>query len=281
MKVHFFGLALLLSLLISCSSQKDSLIKIHTRHGDIYAILYDETPKHKENFIKLAESGRFDSTEFHRVIDNFMIQGGDVFTKEGLPESAWYTIPAELDKGYLHEKGAIAAARQSDNVNPEKRSSGCQFYIVEGRTYTEEELTTDVKKLQRQFMKFISLESQRTLAEQYAKLYEEGKYEEMTKLMLSKKEEMEDFLHVNLSKKMDDASKETFTTVGGTPHLDEGGYTVFGKVIRGMDVVEKIATEKTAAMDRPVDPVYITVEVEEVPKKKITKEYGFEYPEDK
>ncbi|AGA78010.1 peptidylprolyl isomerase [Echinicola vietnamensis] len=281
MKKYSLGLALLLSLLISCSSQKDSLIKIHTKHGDIYAILYDETPKHKENFIKLAEAGRFDSTEFHRVIDHFMVQGGDVFTKEGLPESKWCTIPAELDKGYLHEKGAIAAARQSDHVNPEKRSSGCQFYIVEGRKYTEEELTTNVKKLQKEFMKFISLESQRTLAEQYAALYEGGKYEEMTQLMLSKKEEMEEFLHINLSKEMDEAAIETFTTVGGTPHLDEGGYTVFGKVIHGMDVVEKISAVETAAMDRPVDPIYITVEVERVLKKKITKEYGFEYPEEK
>ncbi|GGF23929.1 peptidylprolyl isomerase [Echinicola rosea] len=281
MKKYSLGLLIMLSLLMSCSSQKDSLIKIHTRYGDIYAILYDETPKHKENFIKLAEAGRFDSTEFHRVIDNFMVQAGDVFTKEGLPEEEWYTIPAELDKGYLHEKGAIAAARKSDHVNPEKRSSGCQFYIVEGRKYSEEELTTNVKKLQKEFMKYISLESQRALAEQYVKLYEDGRYEEMTQLMLSKKEEMEDFLHVNLSKEMDEAAIETFTTVGGTPHLDEGGYTVFGKVIKGMDVVDKISSEKTAAMDRPVDPVYITVEVEKVPKRKITKEYGFEYSEDK
>ncbi|AWW31272.1 peptidylprolyl isomerase [Echinicola strongylocentroti] len=280
MKIHFLGLALLLSLLISCSSQKDSLIKIHTRHGDIFAILYDETPKHKENFIKLAEAGRFDSTEFHRIIDNFMIQGGDVFTKEGLPESEWYTIPAELGRGYVHEKGALAAARQSDHVNPEKRSSGCQFYIVEGRVYSEEELTTDIKGLQKQFMKYISLESQRALAEQYVQLYEEEKYDEMTELMLSKKEAIEDFLHVNLSKEMTEESIEAFTTVGGNPHLDEGGYTVFGKVIKGMDVVDKISEEKTAAMDRPVDPVYITVEVAKVPKKKITKEYGFEYPEE-
>lgn len=275
----YMPVAALLLLFFSCVSEKDALIKIHTRHGDIYAVLYDDTPLHKENFIKLAEEGRFDSTEFHRVIDEFMIQGGDVFTKENLPEKEWYTIPAELNKGHLHEKGAIAAARQGDHINPGKRSSGCQFYIVEGRTYTSEELTTDIKALQKNFMKYISLESQKELAQQYLQLYQEEKYEEMTALMLSKKKEMEDFLHTDMSKKMDSTVLNTFTTVGGTPHLDEGGYTVFGKVVQGMDVVDKISEEKTGPMDKPLNPVYITVEVAHLPKKQITKDYGFEYPE--
>lgn len=277
MKSKLFFLAIAFPLLFSCASEKDALITIHTRHGDIYAILYDETPIHKENFIKLAEEGRFDSTEFHRVIEEFMIQGGDVFSKEQLPMSEWYTIPAELNDKLLHEKGAIAAARQGDNINPEKRSSGCQFYIVEGKVYTEEELTTDIRKLQKSFMKFITLDSQRDLAKQYMELYQEEKYEEMTNLMLSKKVEMEEFLHINLSKPMAAEAIEVFTTSGGTPHLDEGGYTVFGKVIKGMEVVNQISAEKTNAMDKPVDPVYITVEVENLSKKKITKEYGFEY----
>ncbi|WP_200975703.1 peptidylprolyl isomerase [Echinicola sp. 20G] len=271
--------ACLLPLVFSCASEKDALIKIHTRHGDIYAILYDETPKHKANFIDLAESGRFDSTEFHRVIEDFMIQGGDVFTKEVLPESEQYTIPAEFNKNLIHEKGAIAAARQGDNINPEQRSNGSQFYIVEGKVYTELELTTDMKRLQKYFMKYITLESRKDLAKRYVELYNFGDFNGMTQLMLSKKGEMEEFLNINLDKKLTPQQIDTYTTVGGTPHLDEE-YTVFGKVIKGMDVVEKIAAEKTDDMDVPVDPVYITVEVENISKKKITKEYGFEYAEE-
>ena len=278
MKAKLLWLACLLPLTMSCSSEKDALIKIHTRHGDIYAILYDQTPKHKENFINLAESGRFDSTEFHRVIDNFMIQGGDVFSKEGLPEKDWYTIPAEFNKDLIHEKGAIAAARQGDNINPEKRSSGCQFYIVEGKVYSELELTTDMRRLQQQFMKYISVESHKELANRYAELYNFGDYSGLNDLMLSKKGDMEEFFNINLDKKLTPKQITTYTSVGGTPHLDEG-YTVFGKVIKGLDVVDKISSERTNSMDKPLDPVYITVDVENISKKKITKDYGFEYPE--
>ncbi|WP_215225143.1 peptidylprolyl isomerase [Echinicola shivajiensis] len=277
MKLRFLWVVCLLPLLISCSSDKDALIKIHTRHGDIFAILHDQTPKHKENFIKLAEAGRFDSTQFHRIIDNFMIQAGDVFSKEGLPEDEWYTIPAEFNDDLIHEKGAIAAARQGDNINPEKRSSGCQFYIVEGQEYTELELTTDMRRLQKQFMKYISLESNKDLGKRYAELYAFGDFKGMNDLMLSKKVIMEDFYDINLDKKLSPKQIEAYTSVGGTPHLDEGGYTVFGKVIKGMDVVDKISAEQTNPMDQPIDPVYITVEVENMSKKKITKDYGFEY----
>ncbi len=262
----------------SCSTEKDTLIQIHTRHGDIYAVLYDQTPKHKENFIELAKSGRYDSTEFHRVIENFMVQGGDVFNKEGLPEDEWYTLPAEPVEELIHEKGALAAARQGDNINPERRSSGCQFYIVQGKVYEKEELVTDMKRLQQTFMKYIGLESNKALANQYAEMYEFGDYSGINDLMLSKKTLMEDFYNLNLDKKLSPQQITTYTSVGGTPHLDEG-YTVFGKVVKGLEVVDKIAGEKTNSLDKPVDPVYMTVTVNEVSKSKITEEYGFEFPE--
>ena len=125
---------------------KDIIITISTPYGEMKAILYEETPLHKKNFIKLSESGDFDSTIFHRVIENFMIQGGDVnlINDEDVID---YTIPAEINNQFFHKKGEIAAARMGDNVNPDKESSGCQFYIVQGKVYVESELTLDINSL--------------------------------------------------------------------------------------------------------------------------------------
>ena len=133
--VKFLTLSLILFSTLACGQNKDYLITISTRHGEIKAILFDDTPEHKNNFIALAEAGRFDSTQFHRVIKDFMVQGGDVFGKEGLPAEQWPTVPAEILPNHFHRKGMIAAARQGNNFNPTKASNGSQFYIVQGRTY--------------------------------------------------------------------------------------------------------------------------------------------------
>jgi peptidyl-prolyl cis-trans isomerase B (cyclophilin B) len=131
---------LLFSTLFSCATDKDYLVTIKTEYGDMHAILYDETPKHKDNFIKLAQEGFYDSTLFHRVMKEFMVQGGDPNSKGIAPGARLgnggpgYNIPAEFNKKYYHEKGALAAARQPDQVNPERESSGSQFYIVQGQS---------------------------------------------------------------------------------------------------------------------------------------------------
>ncbi|WP_035806818.1 peptidylprolyl isomerase [Lunatimonas lonarensis] len=263
----------------ACSTEKDHLVTIETRHGNMYAILYDQTPAHKANFLKLANAGRFDSTEFHRVINEFMVQGGDVFGRENLPESEWYTVPAEFNPDLIHEKGSLAAARQGDNINPAKRSSGCQFYIVQGKVYDELSLTTDMRKLQEAFMRYIQLESNKALREKYLAHYEKGEYDSLNAIMLSKKTDLEQFLSVNLETGKRKNQIEAYTTVGGTPHLDDA-YTVFGKVIKGLDVLDKIAAEKTDRSDKPLDPVYMKVMVSEMNRKKITEQYGYEYPED-
>lgn len=262
--------------LFSCKSEKDYLVKIQTRHGDMYAILFDETPKHKRNFVDLAQAGRFDSTEFHRVIPEFMIQGGDVFGKEKLPQEEWYTVPAEIQKGMMHSKGMLAAARQGTNINPERRSSGTQFYIVQGKVYSRDELVTDMKILSDYFYKYIQLGSNAHLKEAYSKLYQEQQFDSLNKLMLYEKENMESFYNINLEKPMTPQQVEAYTTIGGTPHLDDE-YTVFGKVIQGIDVMEKIAAEQTAEKDKPVNPVHMIVTVEQLPKAKITKGYGYTY----
>ncbi|TVP50363.1 MAG: peptidylprolyl isomerase [Mongoliibacter sp.] len=263
-------------LLVSCASEKDYLIKIETRHGDMYAVFFDETPKHKQNFIDLAEAGRFDSTEFHRIIPNFMVQGGDVFGKEKLPEEEWYTVPAEIKPDLIHSKGMIAAARQGNNVNPERRSSGSQFYIVQGREYTKAELTTDMKLLSETFFKYIQLGSNVALKEKYSELYEAKEYDALNEMMLAEKDNLESFFGINLEKPMTPKQVEAYTSVGGTPHLDNE-YTVFGKLVKGIEVMEAIAGEKTGPKDKPLEPVYMKISVEHLPKSFITKEYGYEY----
>ncbi len=275
-RLNLFYLTIFGMLIFSCKSEKDHLIKIQTRHGDMYAILFDETPKHKQNFIDLAESGRFDSTEFHRIIPEFMIQGGDVFGKEMLPKEEWYTIPSEIIPGFIHSKGMIAAARQGNNVNPDKNSSGTQFYIVQGKVYSREELVTDMKLLSETFFKYIQLSSNIELKETYSRLYEEQKFDSLNKLLLEEKQNLESFYGVNLEKSMTNEQIEAYTTQGGAPHLDDE-YTVFGKVVKGLEVIDKIAKEKTGRSDKPLEPVFMKVTVEELPKAKITKEYGYSY----
>jgi peptidyl-prolyl cis-trans isomerase B (cyclophilin B) len=274
--LRFILPAIIVMALFSCKSEKDYLVKIQTRHGDMYAILFDETPKHKKNFIDLAQSGRFDSTEFHRVIKTFMIQGGDVFGKEKLPQEEWHTVPAEIKPGFFHSKGMIAAARQGNNVNPERRSSGSQFYIVQGKVYSRDELVTDMKLLSDTFYKYIQLSSNAHLKEAYTKLYQEQQFDSLNKLMLYEKENLESFYSMNLEKPMSPQQIEAYTTIGGTPHLDDE-YTVFGKVIKGLEVIDKIAEEQTAERDKPVNPVYMKVTVEQLSKAKITKDYGYAY----
>ncbi|WP_287063918.1 peptidylprolyl isomerase, partial [Algoriphagus sp.] len=247
------------------------------RHGEIVAILFDDTPAHKNNFLDLAESGRFDSTEFHRVLPDFMIQGGDVFTKEEMPAEEWPTLPAEILPHHFHKKGMIAAARQGNNINPQKRSSGSQFYIVLGKVYTQDELITDMAKLQAAFMQYVQLQSQDNLRQEYTRLYELQEFDSLTNLMISKRKEIEQSLNMKLTKDMSPERIEAYTTVGGTPHLDDE-YTVFGEVISGIDVAEKIAQEQRGARDKPLNPVYLKMSVEPMSKEKITKEFGYQFP---
>ena len=192
------------------SASTEKMVLISTSLGDMKVKLYDVTPNHRDNFLKLVEQNFYDSLLFHRVIRNFMIQGGDPMSKNAAPNvplgmgDIGYTVPAEFIDTIFHKKGALCAARTE---NPEKASSGCQFYIVQGQVLTPEQLN--------------SLEMQRGL-------------------------------------KFTEAQKKIYSTVGGSPWLD-GAYTVFGEVVEGLDVIDKIASVQTnpAAGDRPVENVYI------------------------
>ncbi|GGB94120.1 peptidylprolyl isomerase [Dyadobacter sediminis] len=209
-------------------SKKDEVVTIETDLGSMKLILFDETPKHKANFLKLSNEKFYDGLLFHRVIDAFMIQGGDPDSRNAKPDEMLgkgdngYKIPAEFSPKLFHQKGALAAAR--DN-NPAKESSGCQFYIVQGRKWSKNDLDKQAARAAR---------------------------------------------------KLTDEQRKVYETIGGTPHLD-GAYTVFGQVIDGMEVVDKIGAVSKDERDRPEKNIAMKVSVKKMKKKKITRKYGWNY----
>lgn len=243
-------------------NEKRTLVKLETTMGNITVALYNETPKHRDNFIKLVKEGVYDSTLFHRVIKQFMIQAGDPDSKNASDTAMLgsgdvsYTIPAEFNPKFFHKKGVLAAARQGDDVNPEKASSGCQFYIVTGRKFTEPQLLGMENKIneQREEALFDSL------ARQHMKeIYKMRKAGDNAGLL-----ELQDTLEAQARELADKEEKFRFTpeqikaysTIGGAPHLD-GSYTVFGEVTEGMEVVDNIEIAKTNRADRPIENIRI------------------------
>ena len=243
-------------------NEKRTLVKLETTMGNITVALYNETPKHRDNFIKLVKEGVYDSTLFHRVIKQFMIQAGDPDSKNASDTAmlgsgdVGYTIPAEFNPKFFHKKGVLAAARQGDDVNPEKASSGCQFYIVTGRKFTEPQLLGMENKIneQREETLFDSL-ARRHMKE----IYKMRKAGDNAGLL-----ELQDTLEAQARELADKEEKFRFTpeqikaysTIGGAPHLD-GSYTVFGEVTEGMEVVENIEIAKTNRADRPIENIRI------------------------
>lgn len=243
-------------------NEKRTLVKLETTMGNITVALYNETPKHRDNFIKLVKEGVYDSTLFHRVIKQFMIQAGDPDSKNASDTAmlgsgdVGYTIPAEFNPKFFHKKGVLAAARQGDDVNPAKASSGCQFYIVTGRKFTEPQLLGMENKIneQREEALFDSL------ARQHMKeIYKMRKAGDNAGLL-----ELQDTLEAQARELADKEEKFRFTpeqikaysTIGGAPHLD-GSYTVFGEVTEGIEVVDNIEIAKTNRADRPIENIRI------------------------
>jgi len=209
-----FGLIAMMCFL-SCA-ESEQMAVISTDLGDIKIKLYNETPQHRDNFVKLVKEGFYDGTLFHRVIPQFMIQGGDPDSRDaeagkrlgqGGPN---YKIPAEFNENLFHKRGALSAARQGDAQNPEKQSSGSQFYIVTGKVYSDAELEQSQGRMK--------------------------------------------------DRKMTDAQKEVYKTEGGVPFLD-GGYTVFGEVVEGMDIAEKIGLVQKDRSDRPLENMKMSIKM--------------------
>jgi len=257
----------------SACAKKDYLVTIKTSYGDIKVILYDQTPKHKENFLKLAENGDYDSTTFHRIINQFMIQGGDVNAKDGNENKIEYTIPAEFVDSLFHHKGALAAARRGDNVNPNKESSGSQWYIVQGEVVSEQQLTTDMAKVNQYLPKLMEKPEYANLRDELTKIY----YDEGQQAYADKITEyvpvIEQEFDIQCTKDYPAERLKAYTTIGGTPHLDDA-YTVFGLVVEGLEVVDKIAEVQTGRMDKPLEDIYMTMEVKSMSPRKIKKLYG-------
>lgn len=242
-------------------------VLIKTTLGDIKVKLYDETPQHRDNFIKLVKEGYYNGTLFHRVIKDFMIQGGDP-DSVGAPAGKslgtggpGYTVPAEIVYPQLfHKRGALAAARQGDEVNPQRNSSGSQFYIVWGDIYNSSKLA--------QMEKQLSAMQEQTIfnalaAERKAQIMDLRRNRDQAGLM-ALQEELIALTKAEAKKqggfKFTDAQKEAYSTIGGTPHLDNQ-YTVFGEVTEGLDIVEQIQNCATARGDRPKEDISMSMEI--------------------
>ena len=232
-------------------------VKIETTLGDITVRLYDETPIHRDNFVKLVKEGYYDGTLFHRVIKDFMIQGGDPDSK-GAPAGKMlgvggpdYTLEAEIKNNLYHKRGALAAARQGDEVNPERRSSGSQFYIVWGQVYKENQLNQLGKQIRMQKVQDVFNALAKARREEIMQMRRERNRAGL--------QELQDQLIAEAENKvgkqgLTDEQMQLYSTVGGTPHLD-GQYTVFGEVEEGLNVVEQIQNTATGRADRPTNDI--------------------------
>lgn len=255
---------------VSCGNageeKKGALVKIETDFGDITLKLYDETPEHKKNFLKLVEEGFYDDLLFHRVMANFMIQGGDPKSKNAQAGARLgsgnpgYTLPAEIDSKYFHKKGALAAARKGGPSNPDKRSSGSQFYIVQGERFTEGKLDTMEMMMNGRVKNELMREKFTAANAQLNEFRKNNDQAGFNACVAEIREEVDSIFETKPQFHFSPEQKQAYSTIGGYPSLD-GDYTVFGEVVEGMDVLDKIAAVETDQFDRPKVDVKMKIEV--------------------
>ncbi len=237
------------------------IVNFETSKGNISVRLYDDTPAHRDNFVRLVNDGYYDGTLFHRVIRDFMIQAGDPDSRTAAPGQMLgsggpsYTLPAEIVyPSHFHRRGVLAAARQGDQVNPERRSSGSQFYIVTGQVYSDSMLTQLDKSLRVQRINEVFQRLRGENRDRIMSLSRAGDRDALDRLRDEMVAQAE--AEAGTAPGLTAEQRQAYTTVGGTPHLD-GQYTVFGEVVEGMDIVDAIQSVETGNADRPVEDVRI------------------------
>lgn len=268
-------LAFMALALFACNNDKEQKkVLIKTTYGDMKVKLYNETPEHRDNFVKLVKEGFYDSLKFHRVIKDFMIQGGDPNSKD--PDSAarlgeggpGYKLEAEIKDTLYHKKGALAAARQGNQTNPEKKSSGSQFYIVDGRQYSEQELDQIEQRMNMQkkneiFRQIIEQEEYSHIKDTYDSLRQAQDREGFNQFIQN---EVEPLINEKLEEQgkyeLSEEQRKIYKEVGGAPHLD-GDYTVFGEVYEGFNVIDSIAAAETrqGRSNRPKEDIIMEMEI--------------------
>lgn len=264
-------LFLAIATISSCSFSQNKpvpegpMVLIKTKYGDMKVVLYNETPLHRDNFMKLTKEKVFDSLLFHRVIKGFMVQGGDPNSKRATNEQVLgdgdlnYTVPAEIVPGIIHKKGVIAAARNGDEENPERRSSATQFYLAQGKVYKLDDVPSIEQNLNGRaaeslFLKLKAEKIDTLMLFQMAR--NQAGYDKLLEKLKQKATREVEKNPIRLNKQQ----IETYTTLGGIPHLD-GAYTVFGEVIDGLAVIDSIAAQPTGKNDRPLENIRMKIEV--------------------
>ena len=264
-------LFLTIATITSCSFSQNKpvpegpMVLIKTKYGDMKVVLYNETSLHRDNFMKLTKEKVFDSLLFHRVIKGFMVQGGDPNSKHAPKDQMLgdgdlnYTVPAEIRAGIIHKKGVIAAARNGDEENPERRSSATQFYLAQGKVYKLDDVPSIEQNLNSRAAESLFLKLK---AEKIDNLMlfqmdrNQAGYDKLLEKLKQKATREVEKNPITLNKQQ----IETYTTLGGIPHLD-GAYTVFGEVIDGLAVIDSIAAQPTGKNDRPLENIRMKIEV--------------------
>lgn len=254
-------------LLSACHQEKETVVRMETSLGNIRLKLYNETVGHRENFLKLVREGYYEGILFHRVIKDFMIQAGDPDSRAAEPgvmlgaNDIGYTLKAEIFPKYFHKRGVLAAAREGDDVNPERNSSGSHFYIVQGRIFTPDVIDSEIDKINNRRYEALLDCLKADRQEEMDRYRQEGdtlKLEELNEELTHAAQQLFESNRLTLTEEQ----RTAYSTVGGTPHLD-GEYTIFGEVIEGMEIVDRIAEQETDENDRPVKDVVILRIVEE------------------
>lgn len=265
-RIIFLLLSGMLMWMVSCSGSKgeNNIVTIETKFGNIVVKLYDLTPEHRDNFLKLADEGFYNGLLFHRVISNFMIQGGDPDSRNAKAGnrlgggSPGYTIPAEFVPEFYHKKGALAAARKGGKSNPEKRSSGSQFYIVQGKIFTSGALDTLEMNLNYKAKRELLNEHFSASSEELNELKKNNDQQGFQIRIAEIREKADSIYNTRQPIQFTDEQREVYTTIGGYPSLD-GEYTVFGEVVEGLDILDKIAAVETDQYDRPLSDIIMEI----------------------